>query len=139
MFPVVLDVTLRQDGSLDKQCQGTPAGQDDSQLQKVPLAAEITPLLLPHELALEKEPEVLLKTVARMVLPTHTKTHTNTQVPPRTQDDALGEGYWILGDVSKPLGPNAKSASTLCKDPVCSYHQWEIRSSHRGSVVNEPD
>ena len=63
MFSVALEVTLHQDGPLHKHRQGTPAGQDDGQLQNVPLAVEVAPLLLPQELALGKEPEVLTKTV----------------------------------------------------------------------------
>lgn len=53
----MLEVTVSQDGSLYKHHEGAPAGQDDGQLQKIPLAAKVTPLLLPHELALEKGPE----------------------------------------------------------------------------------
>lgn len=63
MFPVSLDVPLCQDGPLHKHRQGTPASQDDGQLQKVPLAMEIAPLLLPNELALGKEPKTVGRTV----------------------------------------------------------------------------
>lgn len=57
VLPVALEVTICQDSSLYKHHEGTPAGQDDGQLQKIPLAAKVTPFLLPHELALEKGPE----------------------------------------------------------------------------------
>ena len=55
MLLVSLYVSLHWDGPLHKH-QGTPAGQDDGQVQKVPLAVEIAPLLPSHELAPRKEP-----------------------------------------------------------------------------------
>lgn len=93
VFPVALDVTLCQDGPLYKHCQGAPAGQDDGQLQKIPLAAEIAPFLLPHELALGKEPEVLPMAVARTA---------PTVSPPPPRMNPLGGAYRILGGFSKP-------------------------------------
>lgn len=57
VLPVALEVSICQDSSLYKYHEGAPAGHDDGQFQKIPLAAKVTPLLLPHELALEKGPE----------------------------------------------------------------------------------
>jgi hypothetical protein len=64
VLPVALEVAICQDSSLYKHHEGTPAGQDDGHFQKIPLAAKVTPLLLPHELALEKGPEIVLTAVA---------------------------------------------------------------------------
>lgn len=49
---VVSHVSVAQECPLDKDGQGAPAEQNDGQLQQIPLAPEVGPALLFHELPL---------------------------------------------------------------------------------------